>query len=48
MLEEQSIEALLQHIKTNFYKEIHNLPTAPSQLAPLYRTTPDHSVSTLR
>ncbi len=49
ILEEQSIENMIKSIKTNFYKDIHNMQTASTQLMPpLYRTTPDHSVSHMR
>lgn len=49
MLEEQSIESLVQHIKSQIYNEIYSaLPSPPSQIAPLYRTTTDHSVNAIR
>ena len=40
---------MIKSIKANFYKDIHNMQTGSTQLMPpLYRTTPDYSVSNMR
>jgi hypothetical protein len=47
-LEEYSLETLIRYIKNNFYKELHNIQSAPTQLlAPLHRTTPEYAPSAL-
>lgn len=49
LLEEQAIDSMIKQIKNNFFKEIHNIQTAPTQvISPLYRTTPDISISNLK
>jgi WD repeat-containing protein 7 len=44
--EEQSLDAMIKTMKANMFKETHNVQTAPtSVIAPLYRTTTDHSLA---
>lgn len=49
ILEEQSIEALVNFIKTNFIKESHNSQQMGTQvIPPLYRTTQDHTLTSIK
>lgn len=49
ILEEFSMDTIVKHIKNNIFKDIHNIQTAPTQvISPLYRTTPDYSLTVLK
>ena len=43
------MDTIVKHIKNNIFKDIHNIQTAPTQvISPLYRTTPDYSLTVLK
>ena len=49
ILEEQSIDSMVKFMKNSYFKETHNSQSAAqSIIPPLYRTSVDHSISSLK